>query len=938
MDRTKRKNRFAPLVLLLCAAVIFTLFAVGCGDKKGGIQSRPSVLSVPTVTVDGVGLASWAAVPNASGYAYIVDGGETTATNDRSVLLHNGQSIRVKAVGDGKKFIDSEYCASVLYTLPEEETTVFSGTTEVGATVTLTTDAHAYNVTADNGEFSIAVPKTETPLSIASEKYGYFTYRTEIAVSTSFYELPLVGSVTSSDPDTEITGDSFSALRCSYYKRSGGKVNIRFTDPAKDGQVIKLKLTTFGGYDGKLAHGAASNGTPLNSGTNGLSDIDGYFSIKIGSYSCRFMSDGSTTGLEAASVSPYLSMFTALAQETDSTDFAIAFDGGKTHYFAKQPTEEKYMRIGRNNATPDIVELSFGGYDAFALNLEFADFVVENSATAFIADAITDGGFTAVNSAVRRNGDGSVSAVIGDGSSSGYLCDRSRSYDLTEGTLTLKTKVYSYGGSWQFHGFYIVDRDTDKHYNIGITQGNNIWLSWSNEDRDFNGFPGRVPVSDTSCRGTFGSYNNHGGWLNSSTAYITSFELKLVLNGELADLFLDGKRIVRVDVRELFDKNTTSDGKHSGAASTVNLPSNNVCVGLYAFSDPGRYRTLFDGFTAEFSETADIERKTGDSGWKTQIYNKGVPLFRNFVLNGNIEIASAGENARAMFGFGDDEFGLFTDTNGTVSAAYGKDGDVTASENENDKFDSGFGLTVGFELAVTDNAAALFIDGALRLVYNGIGELDPVEFYALGCDMSLTDMNVLLPGDDGYDSIVDFVSETVAQHPDVGFANIGSTRRSKPVIGIASTGTVTVTQAENAELVYSIDGCDYKPYAEGIVLKKGQRITVKALGDGKTVSAAQASAVYYEFEAVENGGRVTATRYNGTITVTTCAEAREEVFIIAVADKADIYSWLDGGALAVVQTAADGNGTVTAELETDAQSVAWVFVITEGAAYAVEVK
>ena len=49
----------------------------------------------------------------------------------------------------------------------------------------------------------------------------------------------------------------------------------------------------------------------------------------------------------------------------------------------------------------------------------------------------------------------------------------------------------------------------------------------------------------------------------------------------------------------------------------------------------------------------------------------------------------------------------------------------------------------------------------------------------------------------------------------------------------------------------------------------------------------------------------------------TTAEARGEVFILVLKNKDDIYSWLFGGALAMAQTAADGNGAVAAEIVVD---------------------
>ncbi|MBE6546478.1 MAG: hypothetical protein E7668_03420 [Ruminococcaceae bacterium] len=73
-------------------------------------------LSTPAVTISGEGLASWKAVANASSYVYKIDGGAEAATTETSVQLSDGQSISVKAVGDGTNYTDSEYSDSQTYT------------------------------------------------------------------------------------------------------------------------------------------------------------------------------------------------------------------------------------------------------------------------------------------------------------------------------------------------------------------------------------------------------------------------------------------------------------------------------------------------------------------------------------------------------------------------------------------------------------------------------------------------------------------------------------------------------------------------------------------------------------------------------------------------------------------------------------------------------
>jgi len=75
-----------------------------------------SKLNTPSVTVSKSGLASWAAIPNAVGYAYKINGGTEVSTAETTLQLANGQSITVKAVGDGVNYTDSDYSAARTYT------------------------------------------------------------------------------------------------------------------------------------------------------------------------------------------------------------------------------------------------------------------------------------------------------------------------------------------------------------------------------------------------------------------------------------------------------------------------------------------------------------------------------------------------------------------------------------------------------------------------------------------------------------------------------------------------------------------------------------------------------------------------------------------------------------------------------------------------------
>lgn len=107
------KRRLASILICICLAATALLSAC---DLFKPTETKPVKLATPSVTVDANGNASWAKVANAGGYVYKIDNGAEQAAASQSVALTNGQSITVKAVGDGKKFTDSDWSVSKKYT------------------------------------------------------------------------------------------------------------------------------------------------------------------------------------------------------------------------------------------------------------------------------------------------------------------------------------------------------------------------------------------------------------------------------------------------------------------------------------------------------------------------------------------------------------------------------------------------------------------------------------------------------------------------------------------------------------------------------------------------------------------------------------------------------------------------------------------------------
>ena len=80
--------------------------------------TEPTELSAPVVSIDEGGLATWNVVANASSYKYKINNGTEQSTTLTSIQLTDGDSIVVKAVGNGTEYTDSAYSESKTYTAP----------------------------------------------------------------------------------------------------------------------------------------------------------------------------------------------------------------------------------------------------------------------------------------------------------------------------------------------------------------------------------------------------------------------------------------------------------------------------------------------------------------------------------------------------------------------------------------------------------------------------------------------------------------------------------------------------------------------------------------------------------------------------------------------------------------------------------------------------
>lgn len=107
----KRKCLLILLILLLIAVIPCCL--VGCKNENDNTELPQ--LATPSVTVSVNGVASWQEVENAVRYVYKINDGQEFATDKTSVELQDGQSIKVKAVGDRSKFRESGFSVVQVY-------------------------------------------------------------------------------------------------------------------------------------------------------------------------------------------------------------------------------------------------------------------------------------------------------------------------------------------------------------------------------------------------------------------------------------------------------------------------------------------------------------------------------------------------------------------------------------------------------------------------------------------------------------------------------------------------------------------------------------------------------------------------------------------------------------------------------------------------------
>ncbi len=101
----------------------FMMILVGCQlPVQPPVSGNPKQLDTPIIRVDENGMASFA-VFYADTYQYVLNDGEEVTTNESSLQLNEGDTLKVKAIGStSKNTLDSEWSEVFTYTLNDSIT------------------------------------------------------------------------------------------------------------------------------------------------------------------------------------------------------------------------------------------------------------------------------------------------------------------------------------------------------------------------------------------------------------------------------------------------------------------------------------------------------------------------------------------------------------------------------------------------------------------------------------------------------------------------------------------------------------------------------------------------------------------------------------------------------------------------------------------------
>ena len=127
-----KKTRLSTILLLVLTLLCSILVLASCGDMSGGTNGdetiqpppEPTKLATPHVVLEG-DTATWSANAIAERFEISINGTlsfiESTAMSQK---LTDGQTFKVRAIGDGTKYANSDWSNPVIYVKPIEKYTI----------------------------------------------------------------------------------------------------------------------------------------------------------------------------------------------------------------------------------------------------------------------------------------------------------------------------------------------------------------------------------------------------------------------------------------------------------------------------------------------------------------------------------------------------------------------------------------------------------------------------------------------------------------------------------------------------------------------------------------------------------------------------------------------------------------------------------------------
>jgi len=144
------KKRLFSLLFVVCITILALVGLTSCDEALPA--AKPQKLSAPVVTLTG-NVATWSADANADKFEISLDGNLSYVENSvTSQTLTDGQTFKVRAVGDGSSYSTSDWSNSVTYTAVASEDTTDDDTTDntPGDTTTDDTTNDIPNDTTDD--------------------------------------------------------------------------------------------------------------------------------------------------------------------------------------------------------------------------------------------------------------------------------------------------------------------------------------------------------------------------------------------------------------------------------------------------------------------------------------------------------------------------------------------------------------------------------------------------------------------------------------------------------------------------------------------------------------------------------------------------------------------------------------------------------------------